>query len=131
MHRLELSQNALEIAEDPPSARQTSAWLTCYLEQLSRPGAALVIQTWWRSHKARVFFLRWEQQYAGQPRTFVMFSAQAPAMCLSFSGSPLQYISKQAFSAAGTREYDGRLCLDELRLSLQTGTQRPSASCSS
>ena len=65
MHRLKLSQNASEPAEAPLSARQTSAWLICYLEQLSRPGAALVIQTWWRSHQARVFFLRWEQQYAG------------------------------------------------------------------
>ena len=65
MHRLELSQKASEIADDPLSARQTSAWLTSYLEQLSRPGAALVIQTAWRSHQARVFFFRWEQQYAG------------------------------------------------------------------
>ena len=32
---------------------------------------------------------------------------------------------------AGTRECAGRLCLDKLRLSLQTGTQRPNASCSS
>ena len=135
MHRLELPQNASENAEDPLSARQTSAWLTCYLEQLSRPGAALVIQTWWRSHQARVFFVRWEQQYAGQLRTHSFFSARIQATCVSFAGARLQYRPKPAWHpflpAAGIREYEGRLCLDKLRLSLQTGTQRLNASCSS
>ena len=52
---------ACDSKTDPPlSERQTSAWLASYLRQLSRPGAALVIQTAYRRHKARTFFLRCE-----------------------------------------------------------------------